>query len=155
MEKMDTAMAARVWQRVRGEATAPEAISGLQGLAAAEMAEAAALAQMSGMTQGRSQRVLRQLAQQDRAHAACLKGIQAMAMGSAPHLRTAPPVPEEPETALRKCCGRKMKALAQYEARAQDPEFGCMFAELARQERAHCCQLLELLGMQAEPGSRL
>jgi len=39
-----------------------------------------------------------------------------------------------------------MRCLAQYEARANDPEYGPVFARLAAQEREHCMAVLELIG---------
>ena len=49
-------------------------------------------------------------------------------------------------TMLRRCYGREMRCLAQYEARANHPEYGPVFARLAEQEREHCRLILELIG---------
>ena len=47
---------------------------------------------------------------------------------------------------LRRCYGREMRCLAQYESRANDPEYGPVFTRLAAQEREHCMAVLELIG---------
>ncbi len=146
MEELDPAMAARVWQRVRGEEDTPQLLAGLQELAAAEMAEAAALGLMAGSMQGANRALLQKISRQEQSHAACLRGMHLLVTGRPMRLRPTPPDPGTPETALGKCCTRKLKALAQYTLRAKDPEYGGIFAELARQEQEHCFQILEILG---------
>ena len=145
MEKIDTDMEQRVWKRVRGEEQ-PTPQQGLQGLAAAEQNEAAVYLMLSRQLQGREKTVLRKLFEQEQAHGAILRGIHMVMTGQRLAPRTAPPAPETPEIALRKCYARKLKTLAEYENRAADPEYGVAFAHMARQEREHCAILLELLG---------
>ena len=77
---------------------------------------------------------------------ACLKGIYMLVTGTHPNARSAPPEREPLDRMLRKCYGREMQSLAQYEARSADPEYGPIFARLAAQEREHCRMLLEILG---------
>ena len=77
---------------------------------------------------------------------ACLKGIYTLTAGSAPKVATLPIPQESVETTLRRCYGREMQCLAQYEQRATHPEYGKVFAKLAQQEQEHCRIILEILG---------
>lgn len=147
MEKYDAEMAARVWQRVRGEA-APEGPlpPSVQALAAAELAQAAALLQLSRQLQGRQKAQARRLYEEEKAHGDILRGIHFLMTGKRPMLRIAPAEGIAPEIALRKCYGASLRAMKAYEGRSAEPEYGPVFASLARQEKEHCALLLELLG---------
>ena len=146
MENYDAEMAARVWKRVRGEADAEPPRMGIQGLAAAEWAESAVYLMLSRQLQGREKAVLRQLFEEERTHADCLKGMHLLTTGKPLALRTPPPSPETPELALRKCYARTLRALKEYESRQDDPEYGHVFRHLAEEERKHCTVILELVG---------
>ena len=144
MEKIDPAMEQRVWKRVRADE--PAAPTGLQELAAAEQSEAAVFLMLSRQLQGREKALLRKLFEQEQAHGAVLRGMHSTMTGNRLAVRTSPPQPETPETALRKCYGRKLRALAEYESRRSDREYGMVFCHLARQEQEHCAMILEILG---------
>ena len=146
METYDKAKAARVWQRVQGEAAA-DPTQGLQGLIAEEWADAALYLSLSRRTQGVQSAILRKMSQEEQSHMACLKGIYTLQGAGRPQI-PAPPPPDKTSVSmlLRRCYGREMRCLAQYEARANHPEYGQIFARMAQQEREHCRQLLELLG---------
>jgi len=78
---------------------------------------------------------------------ACLKGMYTLQGAGRPEIPSPPPVDKAPiGLLLRRCYGREMRCLAQYEARASDPEYGQVFARMAQQEREHCRLILELLG---------
>ena len=78
---------------------------------------------------------------------ACLKGIYTLQGNGRPDVPSPPPVDRAPiGTLLRRCYGREMRCLAQYESRMNHPEYGQIFARMAQQEREHCRLLLELLG---------
>ena len=78
---------------------------------------------------------------------ACLKGIYTLQGSGRPDIPSPPPLDKTPVSVmLRRCYGREMRCLAQYESRASDPEYGQVFARMAQQEREHCRQILELLG---------
>ena len=146
MESYDKAKAARVWQRVQGE-TAVDPTQGLQGLIAEEWADAALYMSLSKRVQGPPSAILKKMSQEEQAHTACLKGIYTLQGAGRPQV----PTPQPPDNAsvsmlLRRCYGREMRCLAQYESRANHPEYGQIFARMAQQEREHCRQLLELLG---------
>ena len=146
MEQYDGSLADRVWQRVRGESGGEPPKPGLRALAAAEAREAAILRMLSGQIQGQDRTLLRDMAEAEQNHAACLGGIHFFTTGTQPGLRQISVPVEAPETALRKCYGRKLRALREYESRISDPEYGHVFAELARQERRHCAVILEIVG---------
>lgn len=78
---------------------------------------------------------------------ACLKGIYTLQGAGRPDIPSPPPPDKAPVSMLlRRCYGREMRCLAQYEARSSDPEYGQVFARMAQQEREHCRLILELLG---------
>lgn len=146
METYDKAKAARVWQRVQGEA-ATNPTQGLSGLIAEEWADAATYLALSRRVQGNAAAILRKIGQEEQAHMACLKGIYTLQGTGRPDIPSPPPPDKAPiATILRRCYGREMRCLAQYEARSSDPDYGPIFARMVQQEREHCRQILELLG---------
>jgi len=146
MEKYDTELEARVWKRVRGEAEECPCPLELQPLAAAEWAEAAMYLMLSRQMQGSRKGLLRQLFEQERAHADCLKGMHQMMTGKPLSLRTPPPSVQMPEQALRKCYANTLRRLGEYEKRSDDPQYGHVFQKMAEEEKQHCRMLLELVG---------
>jgi rubrerythrin len=152
MENYEKAKAARVWQRVQG-AAAEDPARGLPGLIAEEWADAAVYLALSRRVQGQPSAVLKKMSQDEQAHMACLKGIYKLQNAGQPDIPAPPPFDKAPvSTLLRRCYGREMRCLAQYESRASDPEYGQVFARMAQQEREHCRQILELLGSLKENG---
>lgn len=150
METYDKAKAARVWQRVQGEAE-KDPMQGLTGLIAEEWSDAALYLSLSRRVQGQHSAILRKMGQEEQAHMACLKGIYTLQGTGRPEVPAPPPPENAPvSTLLRRCYGREMRCLAQYEARAHDPAYGQVFARMAQQEREHCRQILELLGSMAD-----
>ena len=143
MDNFDAAKATRVWQRV--QASQPDT-EGLPALIAGEMEDAAIYIQLAKRLGGKEGQSLRRMAETEQSHAACLKGIYTLITGEPINPRI-PPLRQEPaDQTLRRCYGREMRCLAQYEARANDPEYGQVFTRLAAQEREHCMAVLELLG---------
>ena len=138
--------AAQVWDRVRGAAIpAPDAQAVLT-LIAEELADAAAYQQLARRLPPAQANAARQMAQQEQAHATCLRGVYRLITGQKPLI---PPVrvPDDgPEIVLRRCYGREMRCLSHYEARQGDPQYGHIFQTLARQEKEHCHRILEILG---------
>lgn len=146
METIDKAKAARVWQRVQGNVAA-DPTQGLGGMIAEEWADAALYLSLSKRVQGNAAAILRKIGQEEQSHMACLKGIYTLQGNGRPDVPSPPPVDRAPiSTLLRRCYGREMRCLAQYESRANHPEYGQIFARMAQQEREHCRLLLELLG---------
>jgi rubrerythrin len=146
MNGYDPKLAARVWQRVqKAPETAPDTAQ-LMSLIAQEWTDAATYLSLSRRTHGRISAQLHHLYEEEQAHIACLKGIYTLVTGTRPATRSVPPSNEPVELVLRRCYGREMQCLAQYEARSADPEYGPIFARLAAQEREHCRLVLEILG---------
>ena len=152
MEYIDPQKNAEVWARVRGGAPDIPQEQTLAALIAREWEDAATYLRLSRRTQGKLSAALYQLYRQEQAHTACLKGIYTLITGERPSLRIPAPAAESVSLTLRRCYGREMQCLKEYEARASHPEYGPVFARLARQEQEHCRVILELLGSLDEKG---
>lgn len=146
MDTIDKEKAARVWQRVTASANDTRNIQDLADLIAQKWADASTYLHLSRRFQGKESGILRRLSEQSQAQTACLKGIYTLITGSHPVVRTMPADQDPPEQTLRRCYGRQMHCLAQYEAKTSDPEYGQVFARLAEQEKEHCRTILELIG---------
>lgn len=149
MANYDKAMAERVWKRVQGgrEETAENARDlNLQGLIMNEWMAAGAYLQLARQMGGREAAVLQRLCREEQAHAACLKGMYLLTKGEKPVIRTPRPEKEPLETALRKAYAGELRSIADYEERSDHPEYGHVFASMAKQEREHSRTVLELLG---------
>ena len=144
MSTIDPTKAQQVWQRVRSQQ--PDPREGLQELIAREWEVASACLQLSRRLTGKESLLLRQLHDKEQGHMSCLKGIYTLITGQRPHARAAIMNAGFPETELRRCYGKQMQNLAEYERRSSHPEYGHIFASLAHQEREHCHLLLEILG---------
>ena len=146
MDTIDKQKAAQVWQRVTASAQPQRSLQELSEMIAQEWAQATTYLHLSRRLQGKESGILRRLSEQKQAHTACLKGIYTLLTGRHPKVAV-PELPKEnPEQTLRRCYGREMQCLAQYEKRSSHPEYGPVFARLALQEQEHCRLVLELLG---------
>lgn len=146
METLDQQKEARVWRAVRGAEESPRPEQGLLAMIAHEWADAATYLWLSRRISGPDSQLLREMAQQEQSHGACLKGLYTMLTGARPTVRSVPVKQETVEASLRRCYGREMQCLALYEARCSDAQYGAVFQRLAQQEREHCHKLLEILG---------
>ena len=146
METIDPIKAKNVWQRVQGSAPPVQREEGLTELIAREMEDANIYLQLARRLPGKHSVILRKMAEQEQAHAACLKGIYTLLTGKRPAVSGVPTNLDDPIKVLRLCYGREMRCLARYEQRINDPEYGAVFSRLAEQERTHCHMVLELLG---------
>ena len=144
MEKQNLELEQRVWKRIRGEEP-PSPVS-IQSLMAAEQDEAAIHLMLSRQMQGREKALLRKMFEEDRCHAAMLRGMNELMTGKRLATRTAPPQPQTPQIALRKSYARKLQALSEYESRCTDGEYGAVFFKMVQQEKEHCALILEILG---------
>jgi len=148
MEKYDPQVAARVWQRVKGEPPQEHDEAQLQAMIQQEQHAAAVYLQLSRRFPGKDAAALHRLAADAQSHSACLRGIYSLVTGQSAASQTVS-VPQEPlEAALRRCYGRAMHTLTQYEHWSSHREYGPVFSRLAQQEQEHCRILLELLGKQ-------
>ena len=147
MKNYDPKTAARVWDRVQNAAVPAGDAQLILNLIAEEALDAATYLQLSKRLPPPLAAAVKQIAQQEQAHISCLKGIYTMITGE--KAKIAPPkvADDPPDIVLRRSYGREMRALAQWEARQNDPQYGHVFRSLVRQEQEHCHKLLEILGM--------
>lgn len=148
MEQFDSERAKRVWQRVQSGAAPQqqEHPQTLHSLIQREISDGAVYQQLMRKLQGREQTVIRQLYEQKMRNAAILRGICALTDGAVPALTPYPSADAPANVLLRRCYGRQMQTLAEYENRKADPQHGRIFEKLSEQELLTCCTLLELLG---------
>lgn len=135
----------QVWQRVQGEAPPPDHHK-IPEMIAEEKKDAAAYLHLSHRFGGKEGAMLRRMFEEEQVHISCLRGIYRLCTGERPQIPSPPPPPEETAVMLRRCYGREMRALTAYERRADDPEYGPVFAQIAQQEREHCKNILHLMG---------
>ena len=152
MEGYNREVAERVWQRVRHVQEVqdvPEAVRDTQwllDLIGQKWIGATTYLALSRRMQGKNSTLLHRMFEEEQTHAACLRGIYKLMTGTSPNVHSVPPAQEPAQTVLRRCYGREMRCLAQYEARSSDPEYGPVFTRLAAKEREHCMAVLELIG---------
>lgn len=146
MGKLDEGKVQQVWSRVRGEEHSESSVRRLPALIASEEEAADIYLQLSRKLSGKARMMLQRMSQEEQSHAACLRGIYHLLTGERAATAHAP-IPNTPvEMTLRRCYGKEMRCLAEYESRAQDKEYGAVFSRLAQQEQEHCRMLLEILG---------
>ena len=136
----------KVWDRVKNAAVPAGDSQLILNLITEEALDARTYGQLAKRLPPPQAAIARQLSQQEQAHIACLKGIYAMITGHNAILAPQKVADDPPEIVLRRCYGREMRTLTQYEARQNDPQYGHIFRALARQEQEHCHRILELLG---------
>ena len=146
MKNIDAKTAAMVWDRVQNAAVPTGDAPAILNLIEEELVDAAAYLRLARKLPPPQATIARQLAQQEQSHAVCLKGIYTLITGRKAMVPQPALSDDPPEVVLRRCYGREMRCLAQYESRANHPEYGQIFARMAQQEREHCRLLLELLG---------
>lgn len=142
----DPKIAAQVWERVQSPPTAAEDTHFLTAMISEIQADAAAFRQLSGKVSSSQATLLRQLIQQEQSQLHCLKGMYTLITGEkAP---TVPPAAakDPPQITLRRCYGRMLRRLGQYETRRNDVQYGHVYRILARDTQSHCHALLQLLG---------
>lgn len=89
---------------------------------------------------------LHQLSNQNRAGAACIRGICNLRSITAPACPAYENSRLPVHDLLRKCCSRELKCFTGYENHRTDPEFGCVFARLAARKAEHILKMLEIAG---------
>ena len=146
MKSYDPNTAAKVWDRVRSTPAATADAQAVLELIAQEMLDAATYSRLAQRLPPPQASIARQIARQEQSHISCLKGVYTLITGQKP-LVPPPGVSDDgPEIVLRRCYGREMRCLSQYEARQADPQYGHIFRTLAQQEKEHCHRILEILG---------
>ena len=143
MEIPDTGWQGSLWQRGRNEES-PGA--GLQQLAAVQLELMGVYARLARAFQGREREMLLSLRGQCMDQLRCIKGMHRMITGTALNVAAVPPPEEQAEAALRRCYGRALRQIAAYEARIHQPEYGCIYEHMVREEKNHCWTLARLVG---------
>ena len=146
MKNIDAKTAAMVWDRVQNAAVPTGDAPAILNLIEEELVDAAAYLRLARKLPPPQAAIARQLAQQEQSHAVCLKGIYTLITGRKAMVPQPALSDDPPEVVLRRCYGREMRCLAQYEARQTDAQYGHVFRSLARQEQEHCHRILEILG---------
>ena len=146
MKQYDPKTAAKVWDRVQNAAVPAGDAQSILNLIAEEMLDAASYARLAKRLPPPLAAIARQISQQEQSHISCLKGIYTLITGRKAIVPPPTVSDDPPDILLRRCYGREMRCLAQYESRADHPEYGQIFARMAQQEREHCRQILEILG---------
>ena len=150
----DTQKAARVWQRVqteKQEVNTPQGADRLPGLILEQLQLSATYLQIARQLPGKDGAVFVRLAREARAQAACLKGILALMSEQVPEISSAPVHFSAMEAMLRRCYGKELLLLKEYENRSSDPEYGPVFERLACRGRDHCWVLPEVIGRIVRP----
>ena len=135
----------QVWQRVQAEAAQPD-YRWIPEMIAEEKAGDAIYLHLSHDFGGKEGAMLRRMFEEEQSHISCLRGIYRLITGERCQVHTKPLAPEDTAIALRRCYGREMRCLATYEAHCADAEYGPVFAQMAREEREHCKNILHLIG---------
>ena len=130
MKQYDPKTAARVWDRVQNTALPAGDSQAVLNLIAEEMLDSAAYLRLAKRLPTPQAAVARQIAQQEQSHISCLKGIYTLITGRKAIVPPPTVSDDPPEIVLRRCYGREMRCLAQYEARQGDPQYGHIFRKL-------------------------
>ena len=150
MKPYDPKTAISVWDRVKNTEPSAGDAPAILNLIEEELLDSATYLRLAKKLPPPQAAIARQLSQQEQSHAVCLKGIYSMITGRKALVPQPVIADDPPEIVLRRCYGREMRSLAQYESRQNDPQYGYVFRSLARQEQAHCHRILELLGVLAK-----
>lgn len=150
MKNYDPKTAARVWDRVQNTTVPVGDAQTIMNMIAEELLDSSQYLRLSRRLPPPLAATARQIARQEQAHATCLKGIYALITGHNPIIPPPAVSDDPPDIVLRRCYGREMRMLAQYESRQSDPQYGHVFRDLARQEQEHCRRILEILGALAK-----
>ena len=150
MKQYDPKTAAKVWDRVQNAAVPAGDAQSILNLIAEEMLDAASYARLAKRLPPPLAAIARQISQQEQSHISCLKGIYTLITGRKAIVPPPTVSDDPPDILLRRCYGREMRCLSQYEARQTDPQYGHIFRTLARQEQEHCHRILESLGTLAK-----
>ena len=146
MKSYDPKTAARVWDRVQNTVVPAGDAQTVLNLIAEEMLDAAAYQRLAKRLPPPQAAIARQISMQEQSHISCLKGIYTLITGQKPLVPPPTVTDDPPDIVLRRCYGREMRCLSQYESRMGDPQYGHIFRGLARQEQEHCHRILEILG---------
>ena len=146
MEKLDTDLQNRVWQRVQGKnpAPTPEKLNLKPWMLAAQQ-NGAAYQSLLRSFGGREGEQLKRLQTESGRCVACMKGLCRL-RGEKVKTMPLPQSRDNPRQLLEKCYHRERNLWQQLEQHSGDPEHGIVFARLAQQAKEHCVTIMEILG---------
>jgi len=154
MEQIDREKAQRVWKRVQGDRSAPQApVSPArilqptpEGLLLEELTDVAFFSQLAHQSRAQSADPLRQLAGQAQNRAGVLQGICRLAELTTPANLPKPGRQDHLPAALRRCMGRLLRRLREYRQLCDHEEFSPLYEALADQTRDSAVLLARIIG---------
>lgn len=152
MEIFDNEKARRVWQRVQGEIPRKTEEAQLRSYILREWEDSRVYGILGEKLSGRDKAVMGRLRRQEQEHAATLMGICRLCNEEPPVYAVQKPENGPVALLLRRCYGRKMQAVEEYEKWSDTSPNGRVFKTLAQQELQQSLILLELLGRYSENG---
>ena len=142
---MDQEREAKVWQRVAGQQETRTDL-GIRGLIRESGELAAIYRRMGEKLTGQEKQLARKLYEREQSNRACLRGIALLSGIGADSTKPWVPGKGDGKGQLMRCYHRTQHCQAEYMARSLDPEYGCVYRELALRQERQCALLAELLG---------
>ena len=136
-------MEQRVWQRVMQQ---PQAETSPLKAIAVEVQEAVGEYRQLLKSRVESHRELgRRLLAAEQENLACLRGIHYLQTGEPMKLPMVNTIPVDLRRFVRRYHSAR-KLLTEFTARSAEPEWGCVFCEMARRQQMQCDRLCQLVG---------
>lgn len=156
MANIDRQMADRVWKRVQNMPEEPGRDMNLKKLIMDEKMAAGAYLQLARQLGTEEASQLRQMAREEKSHAACMTGMYILTHGNRPEVKMPRQQRQSAQQLLQRAYAGELGSIAAYEALSDHPEYGQVFRSMAQQEREHSRAVLEMLGRLEEKtgGSR-
>ena len=142
---MEQEREAKVWQRVAGQQETRTDL-GIRGLIRESGELAAIYRRMGEKLTGQEKQLARKLYEMEQSNKACLRGIALLSGIGADSKKPWVPGKGDGKGQLMRCYHRTQHCQAEYMARSLDPEYGCVYRELALRQERQCALLAELLG---------
>ena len=152
MDHVDNATVQRVWQRVKSPQMSLQTPHARPNELADRILEEWQTGQrylaLQAMPEFKANPELKRLWEQKQSQLACLKGIYRLSANAVSKIPAVPPKSEPAAVLLRRCYTGLMRCGNFYAAASADGEFGCVYSQLATQNRQQCYQILCLLSME-------
>lgn len=142
---MEQEREAKVWQRV-AEQKEVRIHHGIQELIRESGELAAIYRRMAEKLTGQERQLARKLCETEQSNRACLRGIALLSGAGADSTKPWVPGKGDEKGQVMRCYHRTQHSQAEYMARSLDPEYGCVYRELALRQERQCALLAELLG---------
>lgn len=134
-----------VWQRVVGDQRL-QAETDLKHMALDTVEAMSQYSRLLRSHSGKEREVLKQLLDNAGEDFACLKGLYRLQNGSSMKLRTSPTGQSVTTKDLICRYHKTRRAQQEYTARSAEPDWGCVFHDLAQRQEKQCSLLARLLG---------